>query len=668
MKWLRAAGWVAGLALSFAPGRLAGQISPGPLARAHHALEGALKCTECHAGGKKALSSQCTNCHRDIAWLADRRLGFHGREARGGECASCHPDHAGEGFALVQWPEGSPERFAHGRTGWELEGSHREVPCTKCHAEQFRISPAARLSARKAPGGWIGLDRACASCHTDVHRGALGSDCTKCHDAGKWKMTPGFDHSRTRYPLDGEHTTVACDKCHLDARVATQRDSTGHLIPVFRPLPHDQCSDCHRDPHAGRLGPECARCHTTRGFSTIERDRFDHDRTRYPLRGRHVSVACAGCHDFRKPEGKKPPFATCTACHADAHGGTATLAGKVVDCAACHSVDGFMPATFTAAQHQATRYPLDGKHRTARCSACHGKESGTAASRWGTSRIVIRPAFAACRSCHGEDHGSQLAGRTGGGDCADCHAVAGWTPSRFDRAAHAKLRLPLDGRHGEIPCSACHAANRPGLPPVTLTAATLGRAKVVLQVSEIECSSCHLDPHRGRFASAGPQGKAWGCPACHTAAAFRPSTVDVAAHANYGFPLGGAHRAVPCLVCHKEMKAAGGKRSSLVAGGATIAPETFDASGVCADCHQNPHGDQFARERGGARCDRCHGDDAFAPASRFDHDRDASFALKGAHEKVPCGRCHAAGPAGTGPIYRPVSGRCESCHGERRGT
>ena len=78
---------------------------------------------------------------------------------------------------------------------------------------------------------------------------------------------------------------------------------------------------------------------------------------------------------------------------------------------------------------------------------------------------------------------------------------------------------------------------------------------------------------------------------------------------------------------------------------------------------QTPHGTQFDARQGG--CAACHTADAFVPAGKFDHTRDASFALTGAHEKVPCAQCHKAAPKSADPkvlMYRPLSGRCESCH------
>jgi Cytochrome c7 and related cytochrome c len=649
-------------------GSLAGQISPGPLARAHQELEGALKCTKCHAGRKEAMSANCQGCHRDIEWLVQRNEGYHGtREVRTATCASCHPDHAGADFRLVKWPDGSLERFDHRRAGWPLELSHAKTECIDCHTIKFQHSPAARLGARKnADNALTGLETACASCHEDIHRGGLGTECTKCHDAGKWTITPGFKHDTTGYALTNKHTEVKCDKCHLTPELATKRDAGGHPIPVYKPVPHKSCADCHKDPHAGRLGPNCTNCHTTSSFKLIDKQNFEHDRTRFPLKGKHATVRCAGCHkDFSTQELKKPGFQTCGACHGDAHGGTATLAGKVADCAECHGLAGFTPATFTVERHRTTKYALEGKHQTVSCASCHRKETNpTLAARLGSSKVVIRPLFGRCLDCHTDLHGGQLTGRADKGECSACHKVAGWTPSGFDAAQHAKLRLPLEGRHREIDCRDCHGADRKALPPLPKTV-TLGKAGFLFKGVEVDCQACHADPHHGRFAAQGARAKTTGCLTCHNTTAFRPSTADIATHKTYGFPLEGAHRATPCLACHAEMKAAPAKRSSLIAAGTVFPALAFSAKTACADCHETPHGNQFTARKDAGKCEACHGTDAFAPASRFDHNRDAAFSLKGAHEQVPCNRCHPTDTGSADPkrlVYRPVSGKCESCH------
>jgi hypothetical protein len=125
---------------------------------------------------------------------------------------------------------------------------------------------------------------------------------------------------------------------------------------------------------------------------------------------------------------------------------------------------------------------------------------------------------------------------------------------------------------------------------------------------------------------------------------MRPSTVDVAAHARFAFALDGAHRAVPCAGCHKTMSG------------------SLSVSRTCADCHATPHGSQFVSRADRGACDACHDTGAWRPAARFDHERDAAFALAGAHARVSCGSCHRPGDASVDRVYRPVSGKCESCH------
>jgi hypothetical protein len=648
---------------------LRAQISPGPLASAHASLEGPTQCTQCHGNRRDAMGPQCLACHKDIGWLGERGRGLHGSaEVKATPCASCHPDHAGKDFKMVKWPEGSPEKFDHRRAGWPLRQKHAAVECQDCHVAKFLVSPPANLSARKTGVGYAGLDTTCTSCHEDVHRAALGATCTRCHDLASWTVTPGFDHDTTAYPLTDKHAEVKCDKCHLDPRLAPRSDGKGHLVPVYKPVPFEGCASCHADPHNGALGPKCADCHTTAGFRVIDKNRFDHSRTRYPLAGRHAVVPCAGCHkDFSTAALKKPAFATCASCHADAHKGTASLAGKPVDCASCHTVNGYVPSTYTVADHAAARYPLEGKHAAVKCGACHTRSTvGTAVAQYGSAKVVMRPAFAKCTDCHADDHGGQLKARADQGQCSACHRVAGWTPSTFDSAAHATLKLPLDGRHRQVECAACHGLSRTGLPPMS-RAVALGKANFLFAVPETDCVACHADPHQGRFEAGGARPQSGGCPTCHSTRMFRPSTTTVSVHALFGFPLEGAHRATACSACHQELARAPAaqKQSSLVLGGGRFGTLRFEEKHDCVDCHKTPHGTQFDARTGG--CAACHSEDAFQPAGKFDHNRDASFSLKGAHEKVPCAQCHAPDPKSATPSvvrYRPLSGSCESCHGK----
>ncbi len=648
--------------------RASAQISPGPLARVHRALEGPTNCAQCHGLHREPMSQMCLACHKDVAWLIGQGRGLHAREvtAQKKECASCHPDHAGVNFQLIAWPGGSEAGFDHRLAGWALEGKHAQATCGDCHTAKFRVGPAAALSKRQGSAGWLGLETTCASCHRadDVHRGSLGASCERCHDTRGWKPAPKFDHGQTDYPLTGRHADVACDKCHLAPRLGIAPGPDGVRIPRFKPIAFAQCSSCHEDPHRGKLSGRCADCHVTRGWAIIDRAEFNHSVTRFPLLGMHRGVSCTACHRANLAL-KDPPFAACASCHADPHDGEATLAGKPVDCAACHRVEGFRPSTFTLAQHAATRYPLTGRHALLPCSACHAKVGGT---------VRLRLPFAHCADCHADAHGGQLAGRPDRGSCEACHTDAGWKPSTFSIAAHARLRVPLDGRHGTIACAACHAAVRPGLPRLTMSRASLGTAHVVLRVPETACADCHVDPHAGRYAAGGAFPMPGGCRLCHDTRRFRPSTVDVAMHARFSFALVGAHRAVACVACHAEMRAPEAASTLVLAPrGVASLPFTHTRSTTCRSCHEgdSPHGAQFASRKDGGACESCHGTDSFAPASRFDHDRDASFPLAGAHANVPCAACHRTETTGAGKarvVYRPLSGRCESCHARHGAT
>ena len=521
------------------------------------------------------MTARCLECHKEIAWLVERGRGFHAG-VRDQRCASCHPDHAGRDFALVSWPGGDRNKFDHARAGWPLDGGHQKTKCIDCHKPALRASRAAKLSERRGPDwGWVGLERACVTCHNDPHRGRLGAACNDCHATTNW--------------------------------------------------------------------------------STINRGKFDHERTKYPLRGRHRAVACEKCHDFSGGKvASSPRFATCTDCHRDAHAGTATLAGRVVDCASCHVVDDWRPSTYTVAQHRLARYPLEGRHQQVKCADCHVKNPpGIPATQLGSAGVWMRPVATQCRDCHGDDHGSQLASRADRGACSACHRVAGWAPSTFTVAAHANLRLRLEGRHAEIECSACHGPDRKGLPPLP-GVAVLGKAGVAFKLKEVECAACHVDPHDGRY----PR-----CGECHGLWTFRPSTVDVAAHQRYKFPLEGAHAAVACVDCHAEMKHPATTSSLVLARWSSLRLLFPAPKGGCEACHETPHGRQFVNRA----CESCHGMDTFRPATRFDHDHDATFTLKGAHAAVPCNRCHVSSRDAGGRsfvTYRPVSGKCEACHGE----
>jgi hypothetical protein len=624
------------------------QISPGPLSRAHEQLDTASQCFSCHGSKRSSggIDQRCSECHSEITWQMNNEAGLHGREKLE-TCSNCHPDHAGLDFDLIEWAEGSAEAFNHRRTGWPLSTPHRKLQCAGCHKSEFQAGQITQRMKRTEPGSsWLGLDTACATCHEDVHRNTLGSDCNDCHAQGAWKPVRGFSHDKTQYPLDGQHVAVACEKCHGAPRPDER---------VFAPLDHQQCSSCHDDIHRGDFGPNCATCHSTAGFKVLSLDRFDHSRTRFPLSGKHRSLECSGCHDLSTGSYKKNDnFTACSTCHSDAHAGTARWKGQTADCGVCHDERGFRPSILTISDHDQTEYKLEGAHRRVACRDCHTKETG-AGSGLGSAGIQLQPPHASCMSCHTDTHAGQLNERPSGGECESCHTVSSWTPSTFDTERHNTLDFKLTGAHLEATCRECHGPQRTDLAALP-GRAQLGSAEVALTTVETQCVACHFDPHEGSLEGT--------CDSCHVTTGFRPSSVTAGTHESFDYALIGAHRTVPCVACHKGLSRPS-RQIHLLRADAGL-PLSLDVRAqTCSACHASPHAGQFAERE--SNCAGCHDERGFVPALKFDHD--ATFPLTGEHREVACEDCHVRGTDPSGieyTVYSPLSRECTSCH--RKGT
>ncbi len=501
--------------------------------------------------------------------------GFHAQPSTmAAECSKCHPEHGGRAFRLVAWDGGSPETFDHARAGWTLEGAHATTACAECHKAALAKSPALAGTKLTHRGTrvWIGLEPACVSCHLDPHRKQLGTSCCSCHDEKTWSPAPRFDHAQTSYPLTGKHARVECAACHATPAVARTLDAKGMRVPQWKPLAHTDCSACHSDPHASRFGNSCVKCHTTESFHEIAKGAFDHDKTRYPLRGAHATVSCAKCHDAKAGGRAHLTFGACTDCHRDAHNGLATIAGTAQDCSACHDVRAFRPSTYTAARHQSSAFPLDGAHVAAACGACH--VTRTTDTALGNARVALRPAHAECSACHADPHAGRFAAsgaRPQKHGCSACHTTARFRPSRYDEQAHRSCVFPLDGAHRAVPCQECHEELK-AVPAATTVIGTPGRTRPLRFDNRARaCSDCHADPHQAQFASRSDRGA---CQACHASDAFVPASLFVHDR-DTTFRLEGAHSRTACAQCHATERPAKG------------APfvRYRPLSGTCEACH-----------------------------------------------------------------------------------
>jgi hypothetical protein len=618
---IRLGGWVMILVLLSAGGstEALAQMSPGPLSKVHHDLEGPLECAKCHVFGSGSPQFRCLDCHQEIAHRLAEKRGYHATQEKpqtgSNDCVRCHSDHNGLNHRIVRWP--APiEKFDHNQAGWRLEGKHALLKCAACHSEKF-VTPQDRavLKRRDLNTVYAGLDTACTSCHKDVHDGQLSGRCTDCHSQDSWKNLPAFSHERSRYPLTGLHARVECGKCHLPAGGVPNAPVQYRAFVQF-----NSCSSCHQDPHGNAFPADCGQCHATGGWKEIRStNSFDHDRTDYPLLGKHRLVACKECHkteNFRT----RVAFARCLDCHQDIHGGQFRRRSDGGDCRGCHDESSWKPAHFTVADHAASAYPLLGKHAAVACAKCHlpkGRDT------------VYRVPFAACTDCHQDSHQGQFAGKPHSNRCEDCHGVEGWKPAIYTPANHDQTKFLLKGAHVAVPCSDCHPRRGDDVsyhPPSS------------------NCTDCHRDVH-------GQTARSTRCEGCHSVNTWKePGRFD---HNQTDFALLGRHAAVDCLACHKAALES--------------ATRTIPFQGVardCAGCHADVHGGQFAKGGDEKGCALCHTVLSWRP-TEFDHSRHSTFRLDGEHERVPCQMCHNERRVVDGRmavVYKGTPRECAQCH------
>ncbi len=471
-------------------------------------------------------SANCTSCHSDPH-----------KGQLGNECAKCHN--------VESWNEA--KNFDHSKTRYPLTGLHIRVPCEKCHKPD-------------APGGPVRYQDmkfdTCAACHVDPHKGTFKKPCDTCHTTSNWKsILPSFDfdHSKTKYPLLGKHAQVSCVACHVNGDFKKQ-------------LTFTICKDCHTpDPHKGQFDGrpkkgECAECHTVDGWKPSLFGVKEHDSSKYPLKGKHVSVDCAKCHiSAGKDTVYHVKFEYCSDCHKDAHDNQFAGAPYNNRCEPCHTVQDFHRTTFTIAKHRNTRFALAGAHVAVPCADCHKLGVAGGADKVVSFHFENRD----CTACHKDPHKGEFnermaRKRTNGTPfgCEACHNVKSWADiNGFD---HSKTKFPLLGAHRTVLCGDCHKA----------TTAYESRFKGTPQ----QCEACHSDAHDGQFIAKDSRTH---CADCHNSQHWAPSTFDHDTRTH--FALTGGHANVPCAKCHLQTKLVGEKLIVIYK----------NTPNKCVDCHGN---------------------------------------------------------------------------------
>ena len=374
------------------------QISPGPLAKAHRDLNGPQNCIKCHAVSTRSANFRCVECHKEIAAELQSRKGLHATYPQdggpGAACAKCHSDHNGENFNLVHWNP-TQGNFDHTKTGYTLDGKHATLECRTCHTlKHIPVANRPALSTKDLNHTYMGLGTGCLDCHEDKHQGRFGANCTQCHTTSSWKGAKlderNFDHSKTRFKLTGAHLNVECKKCHTAGQDGQ---------PKYAGIAFDTCAACHTDPHKGEFKQDCGSCHSTATWkkSTFTTT-FDHSKTKYPLLGKHLEVACQECH--RPPNMERSmrnvnftgASMKCLDCHENPHADQFGARGQ--DCASCHSSNKWKPSLF---DHEKTKFSLKGGHQNVKCGACHTLKRDVE----GKTVLFYKPTPVACSDCHG---------------------------------------------------------------------------------------------------------------------------------------------------------------------------------------------------------------------------------------------------------------------------
>jgi hypothetical protein len=445
-------------------------------------------CGSCHIRGVIGGTPEtCEACH----W--DRRQDDPNRLQLGTQCADCH--------TTASWARILPGAWDHrAQTGFALEGSHASLSCEDCHTARNFSSATAE----------------CVQCHRDDFISARAPDhqaaafpetCEVCHlNQVRWQGAR-FDHDRA-FALRGAHQSAECGACHRDG--------------VFAGTP-SSCFDCHRADYERATNPnhlqagfptDCASCHGASATSW-ETATFDHARV-FPLKGMHQTVQCSACH----PGGNFTATSSeCVDCHRGDYERTSQpnhlAAGFSTSCVGCH---GDSATSWSGAAFEHDRFfPLNGRHRTVDCTACHvgGRFAGTPS---------------ACIDCHRADYDSATSPnhRQAGfsTDCTTCHGTgaSGWTGASFN---HNQF-FPLQGAHRSLDCQACHARGY-DLPR--------------------DCFGCHApDYNAARNPDHVRSGFPTSCVNCH----FANHTSWNQAVFRHDFPIdNGPHARLDCVECHQ---------------------------------------------------------------------------------------------------------------------
>lgn len=534
-----------------------------------------------------------------------------------------------------------PGKVIQGHAKWEddCKQCHKKFDkegqnqlCKDCHKEVNKD-----VSQKKGFHGKLKENRNCIECHTE-HKGRAAQIAPINEKT--------FKHAQTDFELKGAHadsTKTECKACHKPKI-------------KYRDTPNT-CNACHKkdDKHDGTLGASCENCHSEKNWKDTK-EKFDHNKTKFPLEAKHIEVKCDECH---KTKHFKEAETECYSCHKkdDKHKGV--LGQK---CANCHTAKDWKEETFD--HNKDTKFDLRGKHQPLKCDACHkpsastlkiatscvschkkdDKHDGTLGDRcekchveksWSSTPgfdhddtkfpLLDKHKDAKCQSCHKNGMKEKLPlvcsechkkdddakGHKGdfGTKCESCHTAKDWKqPSKFDHTRDTKFMLK--DKHKDTKCTECH------------------KGKLYGQNLKMDCYSCHKKDddtkgHKGKFDQK--------CETCHVEKTWKTLIFDHDRDTKY--KLLDKHKAVKCESCHKAYLYKDKVKST------------------CISCHKS---DDKHKGQEGDKCEDCHNSKSWKDA-KFDHAK-SKFPLLGKHFQVDCKKCHLTAE------FKLAKSDCASCH------
>ena len=537
-----------------------------------------------------AIASSCSSCHAGAASGAYYPGTFHASLASLGlaqpaACFDCHAAASPVGFVgpLATSPARTPPsaEMKHDAVLWSA-GKPLSTPietqdCALCHLAPLVVGAGSWATGHsgKAPALYhssLGTaPSSCVDCHANTRpstvltssgaalpkgvqfdhgaAAALG-DCVSCHSVSS-SWTGGKFH------LPGSATPSSCLPCHQGERPTS---NAGWQNPTYASAPFDYGGNSRGVSHGDGL--DCVTCHASP--ATWTQGSFNH-----LAAGSDAASTCVSCHSSQRP-GSPVPYNATTFDHSTAGTG---------DCLGCHQ------NTMTTIRSFA-QYPSDWSGGV----GYPGSGLVSSPSQFITlSEISLSPAppslVTTTSSISATLHDAMLhvstvlpaalnAGPTGNpdpGKCWHCHTntngtvttyVNGLYHSSLDnfQTAPGAAITPLPQPTSQ--CSDCHGQMRPAgiveesasdLQPMDHGAAFA--SGTVSSVSQIDCSTCHLQPGKtwtgGTFHTRVAPSVPQDCTVCHYPAMADSARADVTSGVSYTMNHRSAQLAFQnCRLCH----------------------------------------------------------------------------------------------------------------------